>query len=140
MTLDSSYIARTLSWSEEDLKRHTIEDTEILEFHQPVIILGDPGMGKTFLMERLGGQPECKFIRATSFLRQPVHPITSDKRLVIDGLDEVAAVEEGDPLHNILTKLIARGKPPFVISCRSAEWQSATGKIDITDEYGQLPI
>lgn len=52
----------------------------------------------------------------------------------------MAAVEEGNPLHNILTKLIARGKPPFVISCRSAEWQSATGKIDIADEYGQLPI
>lgn len=65
------------------------------------IIPGDPGMGKAFLMERLGEQPGCEFIRATSFLRQPDQPITSDKRLVIDGLDEVAAVEEGDPLHNI---------------------------------------
>jgi len=34
MTLDSSYIARTLSWANEDLKRHTIEDTEVLDFHQ----------------------------------------------------------------------------------------------------------
>ena len=59
MTLDSSYIARTLSWTDEDLKRHIIEDTKIPEFHQPVIILGDPGMGKTILMERLGEQPEC---------------------------------------------------------------------------------
>ena len=97
MTVDISYISRKLSWTDKDFNPHSIEDTEILEFHQPVIILGDPGMGKTFLMERLGEQSECKFIRATSFLRQPDQPITSDKRLVIDGLDEVAAVEEGVP-------------------------------------------
>ncbi|MCP3999449.1 MAG: hypothetical protein GY727_00865 [Gammaproteobacteria bacterium] len=42
MTLDSSYIARALGWTDQDFKRHTIKDTEILEFHQPVIILGDP--------------------------------------------------------------------------------------------------
>ena len=53
------------------------------------IILDDPGMGKTSLMERLGEQPECEFIRATSFLRQSDQPITSDKRFVIDGLVKV---------------------------------------------------
>jgi hypothetical protein len=99
--------------------------------------LGELGMGKTFLMDRLGRQDGCVFIRAISFLRKQDLPIENGKRLVIDGLDEVAAVgvEEGNPLHNILKKLIACGKPPFVISCRSAEWQSVTSIIDISDEY-----
>ncbi len=97
-------------------------------------------MGKTWLMERFGKRDECEFILATSLLRQPDKPISSGKRLLIDGLDEVAAVEEGNPLHNILKKLIACGKPPFMISCRTAEWQSVIGKIDIADEYGQVPM
>ena len=59
MTVDTSYIPRKLSWTDKDLESRTIKDTEILGFHQPVVILGDPGIGKTFLMERLGEQSEC---------------------------------------------------------------------------------
>ena len=45
MTVDISYISRTLSWTDNDLKLHTIKDTKIFGFPQPVVILGDPGMG-----------------------------------------------------------------------------------------------
>ncbi len=60
-----SHIPRKLRWTDNEFEPHTIEDTEILKFQEPVVILGDPGMGKTWLMERLGKQCECEFIRAT---------------------------------------------------------------------------
>jgi hypothetical protein len=141
MTEVRDYIPRTLSWTDAALKIQKVRDTEIVErFSGPTIILGDPGIGKTWLMEMLGEQDGLQFFRATSLLRQPDQRDFGGQRLVIDGLDEVASIKEGDPLHNVLTKLIACGKPPFILSCRSAEWKEVTGKLDIADEYGVAPV
>jgi hypothetical protein len=140
MSEGRDYIPRTLSWTDAALKTQTVRDHEIVSrFSEPVVILGDPGIGKTWLMEMLGEQNDHQFIRATSLLRQPDGNSFANSRLVIDGLDEVAAINEGDPLHNVLTKLIACGKPPFILSCRSAEWRGVSAKIDIADEYGAAP-
>lgn len=140
MTETRDYIPRTLSWTDSALKTQTVRDQEIVSrFSEPIVILGDPGIGKTWLMEMLGAQDGHEFIRATSLLRQPDGRSFGNSRLVIDGLDEVAAINEGDPLHNVLTKLIACGKPPFILSCRSAEWKGVSAKIDIEDEYGVVP-
>jgi hypothetical protein len=134
------YIPRTLSWTDAALKTRTVCDQELVSrFSEPIVVLGDPGIGKTWLMEMLGAQEGHQFIRATSLLRQSDGHGFGNTRLVIDGLDEVAAINEGDPLHNVLTKLIACGKPPFILSCRSAEWRGVSAKIDIEDEYGAAP-
>ncbi len=141
MSDQSSYISRKLIWTDSELKSHIVKDENLLQmFNQPLVILGEPGMGKTRLMEKLGDSQNCIFIRATSFLRQQDGSFYKDKLLVIDGLDEVAAIEEGDPLHNVLKKLIAFGKPRFIISCRSAEWRGVTSKLDILDEYHDTPL
>lgn len=60
--------------------------------------------------------------------------------LVIDALDEVAAKAEGDPLHNVLKKLAELGRPRFVLSCRSAEWQGASANREIADDYQKSAI
>ena len=140
MNPQSEYISRKLSWTDQDNRPHCINDDNLLTNYQcPIVVLGEPGMGKTELMEKLGDSDDCKFFRAAHFLRQTDDPIPEDARLIIDGLDEVAAMEEGDPLHNVLKKLIACGKPRFVISCRSAEWRGATARFDIEDDYGHAP-
>lgn len=132
------YIPRHLSWIDKDLKTQRIGEDQLRGFTQPLVILGEPGMGKTLLMEKLGKQPGFRFVRATSFLREDDTPKTN--RLAIDGLDEVAAVEEGDPLHNVLKKLARCGRPAFVLSCRSAEWRGVTANTDIVDDYGATPL
>jgi hypothetical protein len=141
MKNQSPYIPRKVTWTDKDQdSRVTIEDGEVLQkFHQPLVILGEPGMGKTRLMEKFGASQGCQFIRATSFLRKPDASSFCEKRIVIDGLDEVAAIEEGNPLHNILKKLVEFGKPRFIISSRSSEWHDLTGKLDISDEYNEVP-
>jgi hypothetical protein len=132
------YIPRHLSWIDKNLKTHRVGEHQLPDLIQPLVILGEPGIGKTLLMEKLGEQPGFRFVRATSFLREGNTPKAD--RLVIDGLDEVAAVKEGDPLHNVLAKLGRCGKPSFVLSCRSAEWRGVTATTDIVDDYGATPL
>ena len=140
MNFQWEYVPRRLSWTDRDGEKRLIpQDALLTDYKCPLVILGEPGMGKTWLMDELGKSQGCKLIKATKLLRQPESLISDNSRLVIDGLDEVAAVEAGDPLHNILKKLISCGKPPFVISCRSAEWRGATARLDVESEYGEAP-
>ena len=140
MSPKTRYIPRKLSWVDKEQKTHYIDEDALLQnSERPLVILGNPGMGKTRLMEKLGTLDGCQFIRATSFLRRGDDEIPANTRLVIDGLDEVAAIKEGDPLHNVLKKLIACGRPPFIISCRVAEWHGVTARLDIAEDYGEAP-
>ncbi|WP_067734183.1 NACHT domain-containing protein [Novosphingobium naphthalenivorans] len=135
-----AYIPRTLSYFDAQLEAKRIVQGDVLAtFGEPIVVLAPPGMGKTRLMEKFGEEPNHRFVRATSFLRQPNAPLPTNVRLVIDGLDEVAAVSDEDPLHQVLAKLLACGKPPFVISCREAEWRGVTANLDVADDYGVSP-
>lgn len=136
-----AYIPRILSWKDSKDKEQILEDTEILHsFDGPMVILGDPGMGKSWLLEKVigVGKGSC-FLKATSFLRQSTHRYDESTVLVIDGLDEVSAVKEGDPLDHVLGHLVKCGCPRFILSCRSAEWSSVRGSGYIKDEYRTNP-
>ena len=95
-------------------------------------------MGKSYLMESLSSRTGETLVRAAAFLRNPRRADVKD-RILIDALDEVAAVQEGDPLHLVLTELINIGCPNFVVSCRSSEWRGAIANLDIAEEYGVEP-
>lgn len=136
-----AYIPRKLSWKENDSESpKVIRDNEVLHsFAEPIVVLGDPGSGKTELMKILGEQPGCRFFSAKSFLIQNSDSMKGADCLVIDGLDEVATAREGEPLHLVLEKLIQCKTPRFVISCRAAEWDTVTGNLQIAEEYRSAP-
>ena len=133
------YIERRLNWSDGE-KSYQGGEADIFRQQCPVVVLGEPGMGKTELLKRLGDDPNAQFVRASAFLRWTNGQITPGKVLVIDALDEVAAKAEGDPLHNVLKKLAELGRPRFVLSCRSAEWQGASANREIADDYQQSAL
>ncbi len=138
--MEMDYIPRQLCWTDRGGKEHSICQNSLLSsFDYPLVILGEPGIGKTELMKDLGNSDNNEFIPATAFLRRPNDTIAANSLLIIDGLDEVAAMEDGDPLHNALKKLMACGCPPFIVSCRAAEWRGATARADIEQDYGQPP-
>lgn len=137
--MTDDYIERRLNWIEGD-RQYQGEEADILRQQRPVVVLGEPGMGKTELLKRLGDNPNTQFVRASAFLRWTSEQIAPGKVLVIDALDEVAAKAEGDPLHNVLKKLAELGRPPFVLSCRSAEWQGASANREIADDYQKSVI
>ena len=82
MNPETHYMPRNLSWIDKEQKKSIGEDGLLTEFQCPLVILGGPGMGKTRLMEKPGTSGSCRFIRATSFLRQPDDKIPENKRLI----------------------------------------------------------
>ncbi|MBT4076650.1 MAG: hypothetical protein HN590_01660 [Calditrichaeota bacterium] len=61
MTDRNDYITRKLTWIDEQQKLQVIADIQVVnKFNQPLVILGDSGMGKTRLMEQLGALPNLR--------------------------------------------------------------------------------
>lgn len=132
---ESLIIQRNLSYCEDGGERRLIEQEQLLEHGSPIVILGEPGMGKTVLLQEVAQREQLKFVRAAKFLRDSPHNFSDGSMLVIDALDEVSTVREGDPLHHVLAKLADIGRPPFILSCRSADWNGRLAHNDILEDY-----
>lgn len=135
-------IDRTLTHEQPDGGQSVIRQDGILSFREPVVILGDPGLGKTVLTQWLGEQPGMKFVRAGTFERtaDPSNSVAGTERIVVDGLDEIASAATGGAVDAVLKQLSAIGNPPFVLSCRAADWLGAADRVKIEDDYGAAPV
>lgn len=137
------YVPRKLWFQRpEDGDRSIVTEDGLPGLSRAFIVLGEPGMGKTELLSRLakaGGGALCtarKLINthATATL------VGSATTLIIDALDEVAANQEGAAVDRVVQKLDAVENPPFVLSCRVADWQAATSAQTIKEMYGTEPL
>ncbi len=92
------------------------------ETEDAIILLGDPGMGKTTFF-RDASKKNSTTVR--NFLIDP-HNTTSDS-LFLDALDEYRIVASGqDASAEIAKALCALKKPKFRLSCRAADWFGST--------------
>lgn len=83
-----------------------------------IVVLGDPGMGKTTLFRNAGGQ-NYRTVRA--FLIDP--KLSESSPLFLDALDEHRIVAQGvDASAELAKALCAIGKPKFRLACRAADW------------------
>ena len=135
-------IERTLAREQQEGGQSVIRQDRILSFRQPIIILGDPGQGKTVLTQWLGEQPGMKYVRAGTFVRaaDPCTLLAGTERIIVDGLDEIASAAPGGAVDAVLKQLSAIGNPPFVLSCRTADWLGAADRVKIEDDYGATPV
>ena len=135
-------IERTLTHEQQEGGQSVIHQDGILSFREPVVILGDPGLGKTVLTQWLGGQPGMKYVRAGTFVRSvmPANPVAGTKRVIVDGLDEIASAAQGGAVDAVLKQLSAIGNPRFILSCRAADWLGAADRVKIEDDYGIAPV
>lgn len=134
-----TYISRLLTYTDAAGEHQVASEADVLSFRGPVVVLGEPGMGKSELLRALAGRIDhADYVTARALMRRPVASGVSNRTLVIDALDELAAAEDHDPVQNVLTKLAALGAPPFILSCRAADWRSVA-KQDILEDYGVQP-
>ena len=133
--LRDSYVPRRLRTRLAG-KDHLIGDTEIMELGLPLVILGDPGMGKTWLTEYLAETSGGIRVTAGTFVRVPSAALPSDSRLVIiDGLDEIATSNGAAAVDAVLTRLGEIGYPDFILSCRAADWSGSVDRHKIAEDY-----
>uniref|UniRef100_B0T9H5 Uncharacterized protein n=1 Tax=Caulobacter sp. (strain K31) TaxID=366602 RepID=B0T9H5_CAUSK len=135
----ADYIPRTLTYTDASGQEHWLGEDQIGQATAPTVVLGEPGMGKTALMAKLGDRPGFHYVTARGLLRR-TPDLAADEVLVIDALDEVAAARDEDPVHQVLARLVALGSPRFVLSCRAADWRGAIARHDITEDYRQPPL
>ena len=138
----ASAIKRTLVYEDAQKERKVIGEDGIVAIAEPIVILGDPGMGKSILTQMLGEQLGMKYYRAGTFSRagKPESLIAEGERIIIDGLDEIASSVLGDGVDAILKQLSRMGNPPFILSCREADWRGAADRIKIEDDYATAPV
>ena len=125
-----------------DGNERVITENELFGLGSPLVILGDPGMGKTYLLDNLAARFGTKRITAGAFARN-AHPekLTppDGQPLVIDGLDELATSTGASAVDEVLKKLSILNLPPFILSCRAADWQGSADRQKIAEDYGVVP-
>jgi hypothetical protein len=102
-----------------------------------LIVLGEAGSGKSELLRHWSNVYGWKFIHAEQIRHGVSLP---DVPLLIDGLDELASLREGDGINDLLAKLANGNAKPFALACRVAEWQGATNRERIQRWLGTPPV
>lgn len=134
-------VQRTL-WYQKDSRRFEISQVELQARVEPLVILGEAGMGKSHLLKWLALQPTYSFCTARQLInrKDPRSLLGEATTLVIDALDEVSAGRDGDAVDTVLRQLSELSFPCFVISCRAADWRSSTGIGAIREHYEFAPL
>ncbi|MCE9732101.1 hypothetical protein [Pectobacterium sp. IFB5596] len=104
----------------------TYTETELLAASTHIVVLAEPGGGKTELMKSLALKLNTSVINASVFAY--VRADKENSPLVIDAVDEVARIDQSG-IHKLLA-LARTSKPTHVImSSRSSEWGLASTSI-----------
>jgi hypothetical protein len=134
------YFARKLHVVDEASEEELL-DSELLRIERSIIVLGEPGMGKSELMRELGRAAGISPVSAPRFMqsKDPAAYVVAETPLLIDGLDEAIARAEKVAVDRVLAQLEAAGCPRFILSCRSREWQSRSLR-SLKEIYGTEPL
>jgi predicted NACHT family NTPase len=140
MSTNDKYISRSLRFVDSNGEERNVLDIDVLLMGKPIVILGEPGMGKSMLLAKLADIAGVRFLTAKEFLRKATdNSDASNELVIIDAIDELSAANETDPLNRVLTQLNKNGSPEFILSCRSSEWKDVVDLRDITQDYGVKP-
>ena len=92
------------------------------ESEDAIILLGDPGMGKTTLFKDAA---KANYTTVRNFLVDPI--AAAHEPLFLDALDEYRTIAEGEDASLAVAKALSSlKKPKFRLSCRAADWFGST--------------
>ena len=125
------YLSRRLSSND-----NTYSEPELLAASNYVVVLAEPGGGKTELMRSLAQQLGTSSITANVFgylrTNEENHP------LVIDAFDEMAKVDKTG-VYRLFANAKMTNPTCLIISSRSSEWDNSTTNA-FTESLGQIPL
>jgi nicotinamide riboside kinase len=125
------YLPRRLS-----SKDQTYTETMLLRASNYIVVLAEPGAGKTALMESLAKQLRTFAVTANVF--SYVGANDENSPLVIDAYDELAKVGQAGIL-NLLANAYKARPTHVIISSRSSEWGSSATN-EFKNFLGHLPL
>src|ERR1700730_6309494 len=135
------YVERELIASQNGTEK-PVAEAVILSLGFPLVVLGDPGMGKTKFTESLAARLGARRLSSGAFVRsanlETLKP-PAGLPIIVDGLDELAAPSGVSAVDEVLKKLSSMGNPPFILSCRAADWNGSADRQKIREDYGVEP-
>ena len=88
------------------------------ENEDAIILLGDPGMGKTTIFQQAA---QSNYLTVRNFLIDP--SVKGSEPLFLDALDEYRTIASGQDASSEVAKALCNlKKPKFRMSCRAADW------------------
>ncbi|NOL50546.1 hypothetical protein [Pelistega europaea] len=112
------YLARTLL-----IDGQPTTEEELISQYKVIIILSEPGAGKTSLLKSLARKLGGIHQRANSLIQELTHPKKHDP-LVIDALDECFFSHPSD--IDKLWKVAKDAQPAqLIVACRGSEWNKS---------------
>lgn len=135
------FLPRSL-WYRDDRERHSVDESFLRSDARSLVILGEAGMGKSTLLSQLCGLDGYVVCSARALINAPDFNARYGmaQTLVVDALDEVPAQHQGDVVDLVVRKLGEIGYPRFIVSCRVADWRSATALQGFRELYASPPI
>ena len=115
------YLKRTLF---SDNKSYT--ESELLAASNYIVILAEPGAGKTELLNNLAKQLGVKAITASVF--RYIGAKETNSPVVIDAFDELAKIDNTG-IHQLFGKALEATTTHLIISSRSSEWDNSATHI-----------
>ena len=128
------YLSRRLVDSENHGK--TYSEAELLTASNYVVVLAEPGGGKTELMRSLARQLGTTAITATKFAYAGTK--VNNIPLVIDAFDELSKVDNSG-IYKLFSQSQAANPTHVYLSSRSSEWDNAATTA-FKDFLGHLPL
>tara|TARA_B110001469_G_C9648373_1_gene329302 strand:- start:6 stop:4049 length:4044 start_codon:yes stop_codon:yes gene_type:complete len=124
------YVPRTLL-----LNNQECPEADILVVEGVVVVLAEPGGGKTDLLKSLSHQMGAKYDKASLFRHRS--SVEQCQVLVLDALDEVAKIDQ-TAVDAIIVKAKETESKTVILSGRSSEWEDAR-TVFIEDCFGCAP-
>lgn len=111
--------------------------SEYLRFPN-IVLLGDPGAGKTHLFGEFARFENTRALVARSFLNRDISSLGATSTLYIDALDERRAGRgDGNAVDQIVQKLFVTKPSKLRIACRAADWLGETDLAAFRDFFAE---
>lgn len=129
--MQPDYISRLLDHGEG-----LIAEEDLLARHQVIVVLAEPGAGKSDLLRSLAEQLGVQSCRASLFRHRSISAQLG--AVVVDALDEVARTSQA-AIDEVIVKAAETRVAKVIFSSRSSEWDKSRTEL-VKECFGQVPV